>query len=241
MIALCAEHHSMADAGAFTQEQLRQFKEAGARRAEEVRGRFEWMRRDVLWVVGGNFYYETPVIFQFRDEPVVWFKRDEDGYLLLNLKMLTTSSEERATIEDNFWIGQGPIDDLESPPHGRILEVRYMEARWNTRWRPPARLAALRVPEIRALAAEPPKVPTLAEAAARWQVSRLDVREADGHSTPDSLEPRPSGAGLAARWRDREGGRSIRKSVTAGACDGARLGRGRAEPRPRPRKGQVPD
>lgn len=26
----------------------------------EVQGRFEWMRDDILAVVGGNFFYETP-------------------------------------------------------------------------------------------------------------------------------------------------------------------------------------
>lgn len=62
MIALCAMHHAKADSGTFTTDQLRSFKKEGSVRSVEIRGRFDWMRRDLLAVVGGNFYLETPVI-----------------------------------------------------------------------------------------------------------------------------------------------------------------------------------
>jgi hypothetical protein len=35
-------------------EQLREFKRRATERAEEVKGRFEWMRHSLLAVVGGN-------------------------------------------------------------------------------------------------------------------------------------------------------------------------------------------
>ena len=91
MIALCGLHHPKADAGTYSKEQLREFKRRAAERAEEVKGRFECMRHSLLAVVGGNFYYETPIVFQFRSEPIVWFNRDANGYLLLNVRMLSTS------------------------------------------------------------------------------------------------------------------------------------------------------
>ena len=49
----------------------------------EVSGRFEWMREDILAVVGGSFFYETPKMVIFRDEPMIWFERDEQrgGYI----------------------------------------------------------------------------------------------------------------------------------------------------------------
>jgi hypothetical protein len=123
--ALCSEHHDKADAGAYTKEQLREFKRRGAERAEDVKGRFDWMRYDLLAVVGGNFYYRTPVIFQYRSKPIIWFTRDEDGYLLLNVRMLTKSREPRTEIEDNFWLSRGNPDDLESLPSGKLLHVKY--------------------------------------------------------------------------------------------------------------------
>ena len=125
MIALCAEHHAKADAGAFTKEQLREFKRRGAEDAVHVRGGFAWMRRDILAVLGGNFYYETPVIFQFRSQPSIWLNRDDDGYLLLNIRMLTVSAEPRIQIEDNFWMSCGTPMDLESPPSGKLLQATY--------------------------------------------------------------------------------------------------------------------
>ena len=60
MIALCLDHAAKADGGAFTDDQLRTLKKNGRQRAEEVRGQFDWMRRDLLAVVGGCFYYEQP-------------------------------------------------------------------------------------------------------------------------------------------------------------------------------------
>ena len=125
MIALCGLHHPKADAGAYSKEQLREFKRRVAERAEEVKGRFEWMRHSLLAVVGGDFYYETPVVFQFRGEPSVWFNRDANGYLLLNVRMLSISRELRVVIEDNFWLKRGNPSELISPPHGRLLQVTY--------------------------------------------------------------------------------------------------------------------
>lgn len=52
MVALCAEHHAKADAGAFTPEQLRGYK-SSARRTP-VQGRFDWMRNKLLAAVGSG-------------------------------------------------------------------------------------------------------------------------------------------------------------------------------------------
>lgn len=125
MIALCAEHHRKADAGAYTREQLRKLKSVAHGHAAEVAGRFDWLRNRLLAVVGGNFYYETPVIFTFRDHPVIWFNRDVDGHLLLNLGMLSTVKEERLHLDDNFWIAKGNLSDFECPPSGKLLRAEY--------------------------------------------------------------------------------------------------------------------
>jgi len=125
MIALCAEHHAKADAGAYTKDQLHAIKRYAMDQAQVVKGRFEWMRQEILTIVGGNFYYNTPIIFQFRGSPVIWFNRDEEGYLLLNIRMLTTMKEPRTIIRDNFWLSSGKPSDLESPPSGKLLRVAY--------------------------------------------------------------------------------------------------------------------
>ena len=125
LIALCQEHASKADAGAFTSEQLRRFKREGRARAAAITGKFDWMRRDLLAIVGGNFYLEQEIIFQIGERPCIWFTRDEDNYLLLNFWMPTASGEARAVIRDNFWLVPPRIEDLECPPNGRRLRIRY--------------------------------------------------------------------------------------------------------------------
>lgn len=125
MIAICAEHHAKADAGSFTKEQLRDFKRQAAARAQAIGGKFDWMRRDLLAIVGGNFYYRVRNVLVVRDQPCIWFNRDEDGYFLLNLQMLTTSGEARTVIQDNFWTSSGQLVDLQCPPSGRLLRVEY--------------------------------------------------------------------------------------------------------------------
>jgi hypothetical protein len=125
MIALCAEHHAKADAGAFTKGQLEELKRKAAANAQAVSARFDWLRHDLLAVVGGNFYHETPVIFRYRDKSIIWFTRDDQGHLLLNVQMMSTTREPRLIIEEHGWILRGTPQDVECPPSGRLLNVRY--------------------------------------------------------------------------------------------------------------------
>lgn len=91
----------------------------------DVVGRFDWMRHDLLAVMGTGFFYQTYVLIQIDGENYVWFNRDDDGYLLLNVIMPTTTDEPRAVIEDNFWITQGDPTDVDCPPSGRKLQIKY--------------------------------------------------------------------------------------------------------------------
>ena len=124
LIPLCPTHH--AQAAAFTVDQLRQFKSTAHERPE-ASGRFAWLRRELVGAVGGCLYHETPVLVQVGSEPMVWFNRDELGHALLNVRMLTTPGHEmdRIRIQDNDFIVRGTPTDLECPPSGRLLRVRY--------------------------------------------------------------------------------------------------------------------
>lgn len=125
MIALCQEHHAKADAGAFTSQQLHALKAQARLNAKTIKGRFDWMRKNLMAVVGGSFYIDTPVILTIDNRPVISFTRDDENYLLLNLQMLTTSEDERFLIQENFWLLEGTPEDVECPPHGRLLSVKY--------------------------------------------------------------------------------------------------------------------
>jgi hypothetical protein len=122
MIALCATHH--AQAAAWTPDQTRAMKGIDPERPD-ITGRFEWMREDLLAVVGGNYFYETPNMVVFRSEPMIWFERDADRRMLLNLRVLTASGEPRARLVNNDWIIRGDPTDVESPPNGSRLRIRY--------------------------------------------------------------------------------------------------------------------
>ncbi len=125
MIALCPEHHRQADHGAFTRDQLHEFKRSGKENWYRVKGKFNWMRNRLLAVVGGNFYYETPIVVQFQGQPLIWFERNESDYLLLNLYMLPRQDQPRAYIRNNEWFNVGGEEDIECPPSGRKVRISY--------------------------------------------------------------------------------------------------------------------
>jgi hypothetical protein len=125
MIALCREHADKADNGSFTDDQLRKMKREGRARGLEVRGRFDWMRQDLLAAVGGNFFYQTNVILELGPTRCIWFDRDDEGYLLLNFKMPTLTGQVRAQIDQNIWSVVPEVSEVVCPPSGRLVEVSY--------------------------------------------------------------------------------------------------------------------
>jgi hypothetical protein len=126
MVALCRDHHPEADAGAFSRDQLREFKRVGRDRTEALGAKFNWMRDELLAVVGGNFYLRTPIAVRLGDKPIIWFNRDALGRLLVNLRMPTTADEPRMLMLDNFWITEGSAEvEIVCPPSGRLVSARY--------------------------------------------------------------------------------------------------------------------
>lgn len=128
MIAICAAHHAMADA--YTREQIRHMKSSPYAVGSNVRGRFEWRRQRLVARVGGNFYVDTPVpvgvSIGSEIRPLIWLTRDEqDGVLLLSLRMLTTSGEPRLVMDEHEWISRGTPADFEAPPSGKRLSAKY--------------------------------------------------------------------------------------------------------------------
>lgn len=124
MIALCVQHHKNADNGAYTKEQLIDFKKNKVD-SERVRGNFEWRRNKLLVMVGGNFYYEVLRPLVIDNHNVISTSRDEDGYLMLSIKMLSKSKGERLVMSDNFWDNIGHPTDFRCPPSGKEIEITY--------------------------------------------------------------------------------------------------------------------
>jgi hypothetical protein len=126
MIALCRQHADEADAGAFTLEQQRQMKAEGLGRGTAVRGRFDWMRRDLLAIVGGSAYHDVPIPVMIGDAKAVWFDRNQHEELLLGFTMPTVSGRPRVSVDQNTWhVPPDNVADIICPPSGRLLRVKY--------------------------------------------------------------------------------------------------------------------
>lgn len=122
MVALCPIHHRQADAGAYTQEQIIEFKRNGC--SEQVRGRLSWLRNDLVTIIGNNYYYEcSPVILAINTVPVVSVSRDADMNQRLNIAW--RGPEARVQIEDHDFLEIGKPTDMECPPSGKLLRVEY--------------------------------------------------------------------------------------------------------------------
>lgn len=61
----------------------------------------------------------------FRDHPIIWFERDDRGYLLLSIRMLSISGQPRTELTANDWEILGDPIEVDSPPNGSSLQVKY--------------------------------------------------------------------------------------------------------------------
>lgn len=123
MIALCRIHHAMADAGAFTIDQLTDLKSSAP--AREVAGRFEWMRAEVVILAGSNLFLNTATVLELNGQPAIWLERDAFGHVMLNVVMQTLSGQPRLVIANNDWISTGEPLDLVSPTSGKQVAASY--------------------------------------------------------------------------------------------------------------------
>lgn len=122
-MALCLHHHGQADLGAFTIDQLREFKSA-VREDVPLRGQFQWRRERLILLVGGNWWTGCTTLVQCGVFPLIWLTRHRDGYELLNLDLFDDAGVPRLQMRDNDWIVDRDVDDLECPPKKANLTIR---------------------------------------------------------------------------------------------------------------------
>jgi hypothetical protein len=83
------------------------------------------MRRDLIAFVGGIFYVDVYIAVQIGRFPIVWFERDEEKRVLVNLDLPAVDGSPRLRMENNFWIETGTPLDLECPPSGTRIRALY--------------------------------------------------------------------------------------------------------------------
>jgi hypothetical protein len=57
------------------------------------------MRRDLVTVAGTNFFDETPVLVAVRDRPLISFRHDDRGYMLLSLETPDAAGNPRVSLK----------------------------------------------------------------------------------------------------------------------------------------------
>jgi hypothetical protein len=123
MIALCLPHHKYADIGTYTDEQLRNYKIHPFLSEENVKGRIEWMRTELILNTGGITAYKPNVFLELDGKPIIWTKRSEDGFMLLNIDIKKSDGNDLLKVVDNDWIVTGPLTDMEAIPSGRSINI----------------------------------------------------------------------------------------------------------------------
>jgi hypothetical protein len=111
MIAICPVHHGPANAGAYTKEQMREFK---TRSHERVEGSFEWLRRDIILIAGGLTSFDDRIALNVHGNDVIWINRDGKGRGLLNIQV--PRPEPNLRITENFWDFRTDVLDFDCPP-----------------------------------------------------------------------------------------------------------------------------
>jgi hypothetical protein len=124
-VALCLLHRDQAVRERLSAERLRLLQRAGLQPPHPGRSRTGWRHRKVLARVGGNFFYETPVILRLGPVTAVGFSRDDEGRLLLDVRMPTASGRPRATLVGSFWERPPAGADVACPRSGRLVDVAY--------------------------------------------------------------------------------------------------------------------
>ncbi len=139
MIALCWSCH--AEARSYTTEQLRALKKP--KDGVSVGERFKWRRDKLVVVCGALAVHEASIAVLWRDAPIVWFERDDDHCLLLSVQFPSLSDEPRFSMTRNAWSVPAAAEDIECPPTGDVLRVRFRNGdAINIRFRPIADSAA---------------------------------------------------------------------------------------------------
>jgi len=123
MIALCANHASLADGGRWTKDQLRKLKKEPYVSLDKVSEYYDYLRKDVVCVVG-NVAYNIKNVLEINDERVIGFEKDSEGYSRLNLLIRNKCGHPILVMENNSWIAfSKALFDLRCSLRGKELEI----------------------------------------------------------------------------------------------------------------------
>jgi hypothetical protein len=124
MVALCLGHHKQADAGTWADDRLRAMKQAPFLAGDQVRGRLEWLSRDLFIYAGKNLVRNPGILLRVGGEQVIWTGRNASGELCLNIHVRGDDGADVLRLEDNDWTVTGPIADLRASASANSIRVQ---------------------------------------------------------------------------------------------------------------------
>jgi len=125
MIALCSTHAAQADGDRWTNEQLRGLKAHPFVTTESITEFYGYLRRNVVCRLGSIITADVVYVLNSNRGPVVYFRKDGDGYDRLNLAISSPSGSPILKMEDNWWtVNPRNLFDLECSARGRTLHIR---------------------------------------------------------------------------------------------------------------------
>lgn len=126
MIALCTQHHPMADEGTFSNDQLRQFK-TNPNPIEYIRGKFEWMSENCIIRLGGCYARDWCRI-TIVDTPILEVSKDQNNQTTISFLLKTEQDELAAIMTENFLnCPTQIIHDLSISASGNRIKIWFEE------------------------------------------------------------------------------------------------------------------
>jgi len=122
MIALCLQHHAQADAGTFTKAELHRYK--AQNKKWWLQGELNWRRQQIIAYMGSNLYLGTDSIFNFNRNKVVWYVRDQNGDLRLNIDFYKPFGIPFVLL-NNTWHTFPAFKKFESIPSGKRIRAEF--------------------------------------------------------------------------------------------------------------------
>jgi hypothetical protein len=125
MIALCSNHAAKADGNHYPDEYLSLLKKEGLARSRSIEGKFEFMRRDAVVVIGTVAHYNPRTVLEINGRRCIYFERDSQGFLQMNFEMPTSTGYPRVQMRNNVWTIPPDARSVTCPPRGRSLKVEF--------------------------------------------------------------------------------------------------------------------
>jgi hypothetical protein len=123
MIALCLTHAGLADEDRWTVDQLRKMKQDPFVKDQNISASYDYLRKDTVFCFG-NIAYNARNILKIGDTPVIFLRKDAQGYDRLNLSIIDRNNNPLIVMRDNFWtVFRNNLFDLSCTARGRELRV----------------------------------------------------------------------------------------------------------------------